>query len=182
MVDQDQAQVELRLKIESLRIQAGLSVIGWSDALGISTNYTRELKSGKRPISRRTLKKVSNFFNIEIESLISNEPIVLGDIEKIDTIMVFYEANKNNNNFFEARKDEKNTVNFYLKKILSHDKFFEKERVVQEVREFIKTNYNIDVASKGLSRQLTRMVESGILEKEDKTGTKSIFSYKEKSS
>ncbi len=181
MEDKDQLRAKtIGSQIESLLKQSGISIIGLASAISMSVNHVRTIKQGKASsISTKTAGKIADFFGIEIGDLFSSEPIKLNNLEELATLQAFYKENENNPKFFEARKGE-NSIAYFLKNTLVPSGYFREQREVYQVREYAKKEFNKDFDSKEISRQLNRMVESGELEKEDKTGNKSIYVYKNK--
>lgn len=179
MEDKDQLRAKtLGSQIESLLEQSGISIIGLASAINMSVNHLRTIKQGKASsISTKTAGKIADFFGIEIGDLFFSQPIILRNLEEISTIQAFYEENEKNPKFFEARKRE-NSVAYFLKNDLVPSGYFSEPREVYQVKEYAKEEFNKDFDSKEISRQLNRMVESGELEKQDKTGNKSIYVYK----
>jgi transcriptional regulator with XRE-family HTH domain len=180
MEQNDQARAEIvGCQIKSLLSQSGLSIVGLAHAIEMSVNHLRTAKNGKASISGKTAGKIADFFGIEIGVLFSARDFRLKKLENIENLQRFYIDNENNPQFFVRRKGE-NSVAHFLKEILLPSGFFSERREVNEIQSFIKKHYKRDFTSKELSRQLTRLFDAGMLIREDKTGNRSIFLYKNK--
>ncbi|NRF41127.1 helix-turn-helix domain-containing protein [Pedobacter foliorum] len=164
-------------QITSLLAQSGISIVGLAQAIEMSVNHLRTIKNGKASISSKTAGKIADFFEVELGDLFSSKILKLKKWKDIKTIRAFYNANEHNPQFFLHRRGE-NSVAFFLNKSILPSGFLFNEKEVNEIKSFIKNEFNKDFTSKELSRQLNRLVDSGILTRQDKTGRKSIFLYK----
>jgi hypothetical protein len=143
----------------------------------MSPNHLRAIRKGKASISSKTAGKIADFFMIGVDALFSAKEIKLKRIELILPLATFYKENEANQEFFIHRKAQ-NSIAFFLKnKILPSD-YLKKERSVSEIQNHILSDYSKEFSSKEISRQLTRLVESGKLQKKSKFGNKSVFLYK----
>lgn len=171
------AQVGFHL--ESLLYQSGLTVIGLSNAINMSPNHLRAIKNGKASISSRTAGKIADFFMIGVDLLFSTKLIKLKRTELIIPLITFYKENEANQEFFIQRKAQ-NSIGFFLNNTILPSDYLEVERSVREIKNHILSSYRKDFSSKEISRQLTRLVESGKLQKQSKFGNNSIFLYSKK--
>lgn len=136
------------------------------------------IEKGTANITSKMAGRITDFFEIDIKRLYSASPVKIKKAILIPTIKRFYEENERNPQFFIKRKGE-NSVSHFLKQTLIPYGYFNKNREVNEVRDFAKSQFKRDFTSKELSRELNRMVESGKLIRSDKTGNKSIYLFQE---
>lgn len=73
-------------KLKELRIKSGLSQTQLAKQLGVSQQSYARWESGKYTPTLDTIQKVSNYFNISIEELISDKPLSLERILSSETI------------------------------------------------------------------------------------------------
>ena len=169
--------LKLGKRIKSLRVIAGLSVEGLAFAADISINHIRKIEAGNSNLTSKTAEKISNFFEMTVEELYSFNAPISDDLKEIPTIKKFYLENTSNPKFFIERKRENSITNFLKTKLLP-TVFFEEFKGVKQVTNYSKEEFGRHFDSKEVSRCLNRMVKSGLLIKEDKTGTGSVFIYK----
>lgn len=169
--------VQVGFHLESLLSQSGLTIIGLSNAINMSPNHLRAIKKGKASISSKTAGKIADFFVIGVDSLFSTKEIKLKKRELIHPLTTFYKENEANQEFFIHRKTQ-NSIAFFLNNRILPSDYLRAERSVSEIQNHILSSYGKEFSSKEISRQLTRLVESGKLQKKSKFGNSSVFLYK----
>src|SRR3546814_7599198 len=83
----------------------------------------------------------------------------------------FYRENKRNPQFFISAKAQNSVAYFVREVLLKKKKYLRKKREVSDVvAESQRKEYTIDFKSKAISQELIRLVEKGLLAREDLTG------------
>lgn len=73
-------------KLKELRLKANLTQKQIADKLGISQQAYARWETGNHKPTLDTLEKLSHFFNVPIEELISDKPLSIEKILSADTI------------------------------------------------------------------------------------------------
>ncbi|WP_345949035.1 helix-turn-helix transcriptional regulator [Mucilaginibacter sp. PAMB04274] len=163
--------------IKYIREYAGLTFVGFAEAVKISISYLRLIEKGTANITYKVAKKISDFCEIEPDSIFSAKALKLKKLSQIATINIFYTENINNPQYFISRKGE-NSIAHFLKNVLLPSGYLIDYREVNAIQAFCKSEYNKDFTSKELSRELNRLADDKKLLRFDKYGNKSIYLYK----
>jgi transcriptional regulator with XRE-family HTH domain len=162
--------------VKDLKEQAGLTIDGLTFALSISISYTLMIERGAANISTKLAKEIANFFAIEISKLYSEKPIKLKDPLKIPTIAKFYKENEKNAKFFTQRRAEYSVAAF-LRNVLLYDPFMKDGRTVSDIIKYSDTQYQRNLESQEVSRELRRLYLKDVLERKDKFENGSVYLY-----
>lgn len=177
MEDKDKGRAKIiGRNLESLLQQSGITIIGLTSAIGMSVNHLRTVEKGTASITKKTASKIATFFGISTATLLSEDPIILDDIQEISTIASFYRENENNSNFFTSTKGKKGAT-YFVKDMMENTFFFQEQREVYQVKQEMKKLYHLDFDSKELSQVLTRLTLSGELEKKLKYKSRATNLY-----
>jgi plasmid maintenance system antidote protein VapI len=163
--------------LSSLLQQSGITITGLAHAIDMSVNHLRTIRLGKASISSRTAGKIADFFEIDVSQLFALKPIKLKGIKSSAIVKQFYEDNQENKHFFVVNKAE-NSLMYFLRTVLIKSNFLNVERDVKEIREHCKTVHKRTFNSKALSAQLVRLFQEGLLERIDKFGNGTVFTYR----
>ncbi|WP_257670482.1 helix-turn-helix domain-containing protein [Parapedobacter tibetensis] len=163
--------------VKSLRKQAGLTIEGLTFALSISISYMLMIERGAANISSKLAKKIADFFDVGVAQLYMAKPVKLKSPLKTPTIAAFYRENVQNPKFFISRIAEYSVANF-LRNILLEDSIMVDGHTVGQLAEYGKEKYKRALNSQELSRELRRLYQKGILDREDKFGNGSVYLYK----
>lgn len=162
---------------KSLRLQAGLTKDAMVIAINKSISYILMIERGDANISSKLAKDICDFFEIEVAHLYTGKEIKLKPVNKIDTLSLFYKENKNNAKFFINRRKDYSTA-VYLREVLIPENILDEYITVGEIVSICKKDFDRNVTSQELSRELRRSYKKGILERRDKYGNGSVFEYR----
>ncbi|MBD8490154.1 helix-turn-helix transcriptional regulator [Echinicola sp. CAU 1574] len=164
---------QLAKNLKSLRIEAKLSIYGVEAATGFSSDHIRQLERTDNQVNpnTKTLLAYSNLYNVSIDDLLKKDNIGIG--KDLTVLSQFKNENIMNKEYFH----NKNSLpDFLLSKVLPHPEM----KKGLKISEIISIFSDYDLKSKAVSREMSRLVEKGIVVKEDKTGTGAVFHYKTK--
>lgn len=176
-LDNDNIQLVVGKNFRSMRIQANLTKEAMAIALDKSISYILMIERGAANISSTLAKRICNFFEIKISQLYSEKEIKLKPLTKISALSQFYKDNERNAKFFIHRKKEYSTAAF-IKEVLIPENVLDEYIVVADIISVSLKEFNRDLSSQELSRELRRAFQKGILERFDKFGNQSVYEYR----
>jgi len=127
-------------------------------------------------ISTRTAKRLSMFFEITIDTLFSARPLKLKKAENVPTIKQFHVDNALNPKYFISKQKE-NVVAQFLRDIVIHDPILNEKKRSGIIAKHVNETYGKSFDPKTVAKELARMYEEELIDREDKTGKKSVFYY-----
>lgn len=154
----------------------GLTVYGIEAGTGIEVHTINRILSKRTNISTGSAKKLADFFGITVDVLFSSKPIKVKKIDNTPSIKRFYEENPLNNKYFQSRQKE-NVVARFLRTVLVNDPYLNEGRRAGNISSHIKNLYKKDFNRETVNKELARMYQEGILQREDKTGKGSVYYY-----
>ncbi len=163
-------------KIKSLMKRYNLTPEGLAAGSGLDVHTVRKITGSSTNISTYSLKKISAFFDISIEAILSEKLLRLKPIKDVQNLQAFYTDNSLNPNYFEDRKNS-NVVARFLRDILINDPFIKEPKRASQVYLHILNNYKKDFNQKTIAKELYRMSEENLLKHHDKTGNKKVYYY-----
>lgn len=169
--------------LTSLLEQTGITIVGFSQAVGISLNHARVIMNGKASITQRTADKIASFFEIELGRLFLDETLNLNDPLDIPKIKEFYKNNEQNANYFRGRSKEKSITYLIINKLI-HETIFDDWTRVGELLHFINeaekySKYKNIYTHKGISKALGRIfLKYDILQRKDYGKNGKVFVYR----
>ena len=170
----------------SLLEQSGITVLGFSNATGISLNHARVIKNGKASITLKTAEKIASFFSIEPGILFLETAIILEDPRSIPTISDFYINNDGNEKFFVTKVNEGSITLLLKNQIIPSDLFNNWVRSKDLLMYLIKTKSHLQFKkifnAKSISKALSRIyLETDLLDRDDLRKNGRVFRYKRRS-
>jgi len=173
----DNIQKIVGRNFRSMRLQSGLTKEAMVIAINKSISYILMIERGAANISSNLAKVICDFFEIEVSQLYSDKEIKLKPINKTNTLALFYKENEHNAKFFINRRKEYSTAAF-LREILIPENVLDNYIAVREIIAISKSDFNRDLSSQELSRELRRSYNKQILERRDKFGNASVYEYR----
>jgi transcriptional regulator with XRE-family HTH domain len=162
--------------VKSLMTKYNLTHGGLAAGSVLDIHTVRKITSSSTNISTYSLKKISAFFHISIDALLSEKLVRLKPIKDVPNLLAFYTDNSLNPNYFEDRKND-NVVARFLRDVLINDMFIKEPRRASQVHKHILVNYKKDFNQKTIAKELYRMSEENLLKHHDKTGKKKVYYY-----
>lgn len=163
----------------SMRLQVNLTKEAMATALDLSISYILMIERGAANISSKIAIAIADFFEITVSQLYSKNNIKLKASDKIAAVAKFYQENKINAKFFIHRKKEYSTAAF-LKEVLIPENILDEYIVVGNIISVTLKEFERELSSQELSRELRRAFLKGYLERFDKFGNKSTYEYRVK--
>lgn len=165
--------------IRQLRLHSGLTIEGLTFALSISISYALMIEKGTANVSSNLAKRTANFFDVEVAQLYMDKAINLKSPLKILSISKFYEDNEQNAEFFIHRRSEYSVASF-LRNVLLADSIMSDGHTTSELIKYSVKKYKRELNSQELSRELRRLYNKDILDREDKFNNGSVYLYRRK--
>lgn len=178
-IDQETAEIVAK-NLRVLMQNYDLTPHGVESGAGVEVHTVMKILNCKTNMAMRTAKKLSVFFGITIDVLLSSKAIKLKKVENTPTIKKFYEENRLNKKYFESRKKE-NVVADFLRNILLSDPEFKDYIRAGALTTHINKTYNKSFKAKTVAKELSRLFEEGLVERRDNTGEGAVFYYRRKS-
>ncbi|KIA96215.1 hypothetical protein OC25_03810 [Pedobacter kyungheensis] len=171
--------------LSSLLEQSGITILGFSNATGISLNHARVIKNGRASITLKTAEKIASFFSVEPDLLFLENPIILGDLASIPTISEFYLHNDGNEKFF-INKVKESSITLILKSQLIPSSLFNNWVRSMDILVYFNENKHYLQSrnlfnAKSISKALSRIYqETELLERDDLRKNGKVFRYRRK--
>ena len=174
MAAKEKLKVDLKLlaeNLKSLRKQALIKIKGIEAYAGIDGGHYRKYEYPDNEITPNvnTLSRISKFYGVTLDDLIKKKNLALGsDLTELESFKKKYSA------FPEYFINSLSVPDFIRLKLLP----------LPEMKSGLKVSEVIDlfpdeaINSKSLSRELSRMVNKGELDREDSSGKGAIYIYK----
>ncbi len=174
----DYATAEIVSKnLEFLMRHFGLTVHGVEAGTGIEVHTINRILSKSTNISTSTAKKIANLFGVTVDILFASKPIKVKGIENTPSVKLFYEENPLNDKYYQVRQKE-NVVARFLRSVIAKDPFLNVAQRAGKISSHIKLKYKKEFNRETVNKELARMCQEGILEREDHTGHGAVFYYK----
>lgn len=175
-IDLETAEI-VAANLSNLMNHFDLTPYGVEAGAGVEIHTIAKILRKRTNISTKTARKLSSFFGIPIDALLSSRPLRLKTAENTPTIQHFYINNQLNYKYFQSQQKE-NIVAQFLRSVLIHDPFLNLGQRARTITNHIATVYNKKFSAKTVAKELWRMCEEGVLEREDRTGHGAVFYYK----
>lgn len=162
--------------LTSLMNHYDLTPYGVEAGAGVEIHTIAKILRKTTNISTFTAKKLSNFFEITIDALFSSRPLKLKRPDNVPTIKQFYADNVLNPKFFISKQKE-NVVAQFLRTVLIYDPHLNEKKRSGIIAKHINNTYGKSFNPKTVAKELARMYEEELIDREDKTGKGSVFYY-----
>lgn len=174
MARKKKKKVDLRRlaeNLKSLRIQALVKIRGIEAYTGNDGNHYRKYENPENQITPNvtTLNQFAKFYGVTIEDLLEKKNLSLGsDLSELEKFRKEYKS------FPEYFMDSLSVPDFIRLKLIPLNDF----KTGLTISDILNLYPDDPISSKSLSRELTRMVNKGKLEREDTSGKGAVFIYR----
>ncbi|WBL43557.1 hypothetical protein PBT90_02475 [Algoriphagus halophytocola] len=174
MAKKEKLKIDHRIladNLRSLRKQALLTINGIDAYTNQSSDHIRQLenKGNKVTPNVNTLLPYSTLYDVTVNDLLKKPDLKLGS-----NLKVLETFRRNYKDFKDYFIDALSTPDFIRLKVLPLPQM----KAGMKVSEIIDLFPDDNIESKPLSRELGRMVEKGILVKEDSSGNGAVYLYR----
>lgn len=157
--------------LKSLRVQALIKIKGIEAYTGNDGNHYRKYENPENQITPNvtTLTQFAKFYGVTIEDLLEKRNLSLGsELSELEEFRMNYRS------FPEYFMDSLSVPDFIRLKLIPLNEL----KSGLTVSDILKLFPDDPISSKSLSRELSRMVSKGKLEREDPSGKGAVYVYR----
>src|SRR5699024_4494514 len=111
---------------------ADLTIVGLSEAAGLSTHTITKILKMQTVVSSKTIEKLCSLFGVSTSQLLSTTKIQLKNAADTRALEKFQDSNEGNSNYFRTKAKD-NVVAHFIKTILINDPYLNEGRRVREI-------------------------------------------------